>query len=338
MDLKSTLKELCECRGVSGCEDGIAEYAVGLMSRFGETYTDKRGNVICRKKGSGKHILLDAHMDQIGFVVTDIDSQGFVKVSKSGGTDMRIVSGQEVEILGKRLVYGIVSCKPPHLTNEKERNKAVNIKDVAIDTGLGKEEAEKLISPGDRVIFRTAFAELLNSRVTCPAIDNRAGMLITARAMELIEQNSSSANITAVFSVQEETGGNGAANAAYAIDADEAIVIDVSFAVQPGVDKGHAMDMGGGVFIGFGPVLNRGMSKKLKQLAKENDIPFASEVVSGRTGTNADGIAVSKCGVKTAMISPPIRNMHTCAEIVDLADIEAAAKLIALYAESEGEE
>lgn len=339
MDLTQTLKELCLCRGISGNENSVAEYAYKMMNAFGECYTDARGNFICRKKGKGKKYLLDAHMDQIGFVVTEICDNGFVKVAKVGGVDKRTLSAQEVIICASKPVYGVILAKAPHLTDKSERSKASDISDISVDTGLCGEELKKRISLGDPVIFKPHFAELISGRVTGTAIDDRSGMLIIARTLEILKESELQSDITAVFSVQEEVGGGGAANASFACEADEAFVVDVSFAEQPEISESklrHCMKLGGGVFIGVAPVLSRKMSEKLIEIAKAQGIPFSLEVMGGKTGTNADGVAAVGCGKAVSTISPPIRNMHTAVEIADIRDIEASARLISKYI-SDGE-
>lgn len=332
MNLKEELKNLCMCSGVSGTENSVAEYAKSVMEKYGDCKIDLRGNFICHKQGKGKKILLDAHMDQIGFAVSEITENGFVKLSKVGGIDRRVILGEEVEILGEEKVYGVISCKPPHLTSDDEKDKASKIEDIAVDTGFTKSELEGKISVGDRVVFKPKYFELLNGRVSATAIDDRSGMAIIMRAMELLKDTDS--DITAVFSVQEEVGNGGAGNASYSCDADEAIAVDVSFALQaetPSDQVRHCMPLGGGVFIGFAPILNHDMSKALVKIAKEKGIPYECEVVGGRTGTNADDITTAKYGKKTAMLSPPIRSMHTNTEIIDISDMEYTAQLIAEY-------
>ena len=338
MELKEILKQFCLCSSGSGDEQAISAKAYEIMSPFGECETDPRGNFLCRKSGKGKHYLLDAHMDQIGFTVTEICEGGFLKVAKVGGVDYRVLPSQEVVVLGSEPLFGIIGAKPPHLTSNKEENSAPKPEDIAVDTGLGKKELEKRVSLGDRVVFKPFFAELNKSVVTGTSVDDRSGMAIIARAMQILKQKGSDAQITALFSVQEEVGNQGAKNASFSVQADEAIAVDVSFASQPEIPtdkKTHTMPMGGGVFIGIAPVLDREMFKKMKAVAENNGIKYEIEAMGGRTGTNADGIASAKFGTKTVTLSPPIRNMHTPVEVVDLNDLESVACLIAEYILSE---
>ena len=334
MDLKEILKQFCLCSSGSGDEKEISDKAFEIMSPFGECETDVRGNFLCRKAGQGKHYLLDAHMDQIGFSVTEICEGGFLKIAKVGGIDFRVLPSQEVVVLGSKPLFGIIGAKPPHLTNSKEEDSAPKPEDIAVDTGLSKEELESIVSLGDRVVFKPFFSELGNSVVTGTSVDDRAGMAIIARTMQILKEKGSTSQITALFSVQEEVGNQGANNASYKLQANEAIAVDVSFASQPEIpsDKAsHSMAMGGGVFIGIAPILDREMFEKMKAVAEENKIKYEVEVMGGRTGTNADAIAKAKFGTKTMILSPPIRNMHTPVEVVDLNDLESVAQLIAQY-------
>ena len=338
MELKEILQQFCLCSSGSGDEQAISAKACEIMAPFGECETDVRGNFLCRKAGQGKHYLLDAHMDQIGFTVTEICEGGFLKVAKVGGVDFRVLPSQEVIVLGAEPLFGIIGAKPPHLTSNKEEDTAPKAEDIAVDTGLSKKELEKCVSLGDRVVFKPFFASLNGTVVTGTSVDDRAGMAIIARAMQILKEKGSTAQITALFSVQEEVGNQGAHNASFKVQADEAIAVDVSFASQPEIpaDKaGHTMDMGGGVFIGIAPVLDREMFNKMKTVAENNGIKYEIEAMGGRTGTNADGIATAKFGTKTIALSPPIRNMHTPVEVVDLNDLESVARLIAEYILSE---
>ena len=340
MELKEVLKRFCLTGAPAGSESAVYREAQSVMETFGACTTDKRGNFICNKAGSAKHFLLDAHMDQIGFAVTAIEEGGFLRFAKVGGADRRTLPSQEVIVYGTEPIYGVICAKPPHLTEESEKNKAAAFEDMAIDTGLSREALEKTVSLGDSVVCKPYFTELLGDRVSATALDDRAGMAIIARVMDLLAEQDSKAAVTTVFSVGEEVGGRGADNASFATQADAAIVIDVSFASQPEVSEKHknaTMPLGGGAFIGVAPILNSDMSQGLIKTAQEHHIPYTIEVMSGRTGTNADGIATARYGTKTAMVSPPIRNMHTAVEVADLSDLENCARLIAAYIISQEE-
>ena len=162
-------------------------------------------------------------------------------------------------------------------------------------------------------------------------MDDRAGCAALIRCAQLLHGENLSCGLTVLLSSREEVGGQGAQTGTFSLEPTEAIVVDVSFAAQPGVDPAKCGKLGGGPMIGMAPILNRPMVHRLKELAKKNEIPFTMEIMGGETGTNADGIAVSRAGVHTAMVSIPLRYMHTPVEVIDVQDVEYTARLLAEY-------
>lgn len=330
-EVSALLKELCAARGVSGAENEAAAAAAKLLEKYMPAKIDALGSVTGSMGGGEVNILLDAHLDQIGLVVTAIDETGFLKVTKCGGADIRVLAAAEVTVHGREKLFGVITSTPPHLSKPEDANKAKGFDDIAVDIGLTCEEAKKLVSPGDRITFNGTYSELLGSRVSLPSIDNRAGVAAVLRCLELIKDKELNCKISVLFSVQEETGGSGAQAGAFAANADEAIVVDVSFASVPGVSAEKYASLGGGTMIGYGPSLDYAMSRKLSEIAESKNIPNQPEVMGRSTGTNCDQIQIAGKGVKTALLSIPLRNMHTAAEVCDLADIENTAKLMAEY-------
>lgn len=331
-DLKELLFDLCESVGVSGNESEAAKKAMEYLSEYMPCETDALGSVIGRKEGKGVNILLDAHIDQIGLVVTSIDDKGFLRVAKCGGADARVMSSCEVTVWGKKKIYGVVASIPPHLSDKKEENKAADFDSVYIDIGMSNDEAVKCISPGDRITFNGTQAELLNNNVVSPCIDDRAGVAAILRCLQILENSGKPlCSLTVMFSSQEETGGSGALAGSFKSDADEAIAVDVGFAKAPGIKDEKAGKIGNGAMIGFAPSLDNEMSNDLVRLAESNSIKWQYDVMGGSTGTNCDEISTSAGGVRTALISIPIKNMHTAVEIANTDDIEATAQLMAAY-------
>lgn len=322
------LEKLTSPAGVAGEEQSSFEDLKGLFSTYGKVSADGTGSIIIERDGKGKHILLDAHIDTIGFVVTGITDDGFVRMTKVGGVDMRTVEGAEVIICGKQDVFGVVCTTPPHLSNGE--NKVSTDGTCVVDIGMSKENAEKAVAVGDKVRFKYSFSRLQNGRVSVPYIDDRGGIAVLLKALEYVDTDK---KITVVCSAQEETGGSGAKCASFNIDADLALSVDVSFADTPDSKSSECGKMNGGAMIGFSPILSREFSNLLVELAKENNIPYQKEVMNGRTGTNADHITVSKGGIPSALVSLPQRYMHTPVETVDIRDIESCAKLIARFIE-----
>lgn len=329
--LSAVLGALCSAKGVSGAENEAAVAASEMLGRFMPVKTDALGSVTGRKEGKGPHILLDAHLDQIGLIVTAIDDSGFLKFAKCGGADRRVLAAAEVTVHGKENIFGVVTSTPPHLAKPDDAAKALPFDEMAIDIGMKKEEAQKLVSLGDRVTFNGKYLPLLGNRVSSPSIDDRAGVAAVLRCLEILDEKGADCNLSVMFSVQEETGGSGAQTAAFTAQADEAIAVDVSFASAPSVSSEKYASLGKGTMIGFAPSLDYKMSRTLESIAKRENIPYQPEVMGGKTGTNCDEIQVSGRGVRTALLSVPLRNMHTACEVCDLEDIENTARLMAEY-------
>ncbi len=328
MTTKELLCELTSTVGVSGAEENLAEVLRRLLGDIGEVTVDSMQNVSCTF-GEGYHILLDAHIDEIGLIVKDITDDGFVKFDKCGGVDNRMLYAAEVSIWGKQEVKGIISTLPPHLKKDSD-NKAPEFDKVAIDIGMTKEEAAQLISLGDRIAFRRNFTPLLGTQLSASVLDDRCG--VAAIILALKQLKDAPCKVTALFSSQEEVGGRGAAVAPYGKNVDEAIAIDVSFAYTPLSKKSECGEIGKGPMIGFSPVLDRRMSEQLVRVAEKNAIAYQREIMGGgSTGTNADDISVSQSGIRTALVSIPEKYMHSPIEVVDMQDVEQTANLLAAY-------
>lgn len=322
------LKTLTSPAGVAGEESSSFESLKGLFSLYGDVSCDDTGNIIIHKNGKGKNILLDAHLDTIGFVVTGITDDGFVRVQKVGGVDMRTVEGMELTLHGANDIYGVVCTVPPHLSNGE--SKVSTDGTAVVDIGMTKEDAEKIISIGDRASFRSSFTVLNENRVSSPYIDDRGGIAVLLKALEYTKTEN---EITLVCSAQEETGGAGATCASFNVNADLSVSVDVSFGETPDSKSTECGKMNGGAMIGYAPILDRRYTELLVEIAKEKGIPYQKEIMNGRTGTNADHITISKGGVPSVLVSIPLRYMHTPVETVDIRDIESCAKLIAEFLE-----
>lgn len=333
MDIKSTLKALTEKFGVSGDEFAASNAAAELLKQYAEdVQTDKFGNVtgfVRSANPNAKTLMLDAHIDQVGYIVTYIDDKGFLSVGACGSPDVKTLLAQSVTVHGKKDVPGVVSTLPPHVRSD---GGAPEIGDISIDVGMTKEQAQAVISPGDRVTVNSCFRELCGDVVSAPALDDRSGVCVILAALDMLKKRKPAYNIVVCFSAQEETGERGAKQAAFRIKPDEALIVDVSFGRTPDSDPKDTAELGSGVMIGFSPALDKKLSDSLRALAIKCDIPFTCEVMPSSTGTNADAIGITGAGVKCCTLSFPIRYMHTPMECADLRDIEATAKLICEYA------
>lgn len=334
MDLKEVIKNLADSSGVSGDETDAAKLALGYLKEFTDDCYIKNNCVFGNfgKRESGKpHILLDAHIDQIGFVVTYITDDGFIKIANCGGIDRRLLLAQQVKILGKKEVFGVICSIPPHLEKKSDEGKVPEYSDICIDVGMTKEEAEKFISQGDKIVFLQKCQDMQDDRISGAALDDRCGVACLLRASELLKNEKINCSYTIMFSSQEEVGERGAKIGVYDVDPDIAIAVDVSFALTPDDSELKCGKMGKGTMIGFAPTLDRELSQKMKEVAAKNELPYQIEVMNDETGTNADRFSMNAGGVKAVTLSIPLKYMHTPVEVISVSDVETTAKLIAAY-------
>lgn len=331
MNLEKICFKLANATGTSGCESEAAKVAAELLSEYMPCQTDRLGNVCGTVDNGDVHILLDAHLDQIGLVVRGIDDKGFILIDKIGGIDLRVLTGAEVIVHGKEDLFGVICSVPPHLQNKDDGKDALDLKTMAVDVGFLKEKTESLVSIGDRITMRSFNHKLLNSNIASSAFDDRSSIAAILRALELTKNKLNNIKLTVLFSSQEETGGSGAKVGAFSAMPDYSIVVDVGFGDDPYTDKMQTISLGKGPSIGISPTLDRDLTLKLVEIAKNKSIPYQHDVMGGRTGTNADSINTTGCGVKTALLSIPLRYMHTANEIINLDDIEKTAELIAEF-------
>ena len=326
--IKDVLFSLCSACG-TGNIDEASLTAEKILSQYAECERKSNLTVIGRMKGESDYtLMLDAHIDEVGFVVTDISDDGFLTVAKCGGIDLRGLAAKRVMIHSKQKVTGVFCSTPPHLAvGEVEYT---DISAQKIDTALGG-KAKDIISVGDYVTFCNRPAELLGSRVTAKALDDRAGVAVLLELSRRLSGKKLPINVVFVLSDMEELGLRGAKTATFGIEPDEAVAIDVSFGDALDVAPHESGKLAGGAMIGISPILSREISDRLTAIARENGIKYQPEVMGGRTGTNCDEISISACGVKTGLISIPQRNMHTDVEVVDLQDLESICDILEKY-------
>ncbi len=334
MELKELITTLADADGVSGLNNAL-EIAEKELSPLCEIVRDNLGGTAAIIKGKKDYtVMLDAHIDEIGLIVTDI-GDGFIRVAKCGGVDLRTLVSQEVVIHGKENIFGVFCSIPPHIKSEK--NTLPDLEEMAIDVGMDKSQIEKLVSIGDRVSFRQKAVELVNGRISGKSLDNRAGCAAVIEAAKILcKDGQPECNIIVSLSAQEELGLRGAKTSAYKYYPNEAIVVDVSFGAFSGIPKQNTGKLDGGPMICISPVTDRIMTAELKQTAEQLNIPYQCEVCGSSTGTNADVISVTKSGIRTALVSIPLLNMHTPCETISMKDVEATAKIIAEYVRKAG--
>ncbi|MDE5563916.1 MAG: M20/M25/M40 family metallo-hydrolase [Oscillospiraceae bacterium] len=328
--LTELLGALCRANGISGDETEAADLACSYLKAYCPDAHIVHGNVVGTRGGatvlSAPHVLLDAHIDQVGLIVTSVTENGFLTVGNIGGLDRRLLPDQHVQVHGVKTLDGILCCMPPHLTNGEE--KVQKIEEVRIDTGYPAEELRKLVYPGDSVTFCGVTGTLPGGRFTSPALDDRCGVAAILYALDLLQAEELPCHLTVQFSTQEEVGERGAKIGCFAADPEIALAIDVSFA---GDGKDGTGKMGAGAMIGVSPSLSRKVSRDLMQAADEEEIPWQYEVMAGTTGTNADQFSVCRAGVRACTVSIPLDYMHTPAEVIDITDVMHTGELLAAY-------
>lgn len=338
--MKELIKELSALCGASGYEHFINEKIKSIFEPCSdETYIDISGNVIAVKKcgkSNAARVIIEAHMDEIGLMVSGIDDNGFLSVVSIGGIDPRILASDEVTVHGKRKILGVIGAKPPHLISRNEEKKAYKLSNLAVDTGLAAEEVKELVKIGDFVTMNSPCFELLNGQMAGKALDDRACVAILADVFEKINTEKLSADIYAVVSTKEEVGGFGAQTAAFSINPDLAIAIDVCHAVTP--DNSYcAYEIGGGAVVTVGPNIHPAISERLKISAKENDLKIQIDADGGDTGTDAWVMQTVREGIPTGLISLPLKYMHTTREVISLSDAECVSALMRGFLENLGD-
>ena len=330
MTLEKLVEQLCSAPGLSGREDAARSTAVRLMEELelGRCEVTPLGSLLCYVNQGENPVMLEAHLDQVGMVVTNVED-GFLHVANCGGIDRRLLPAQRVTVhtaQGPKLC--VVASTPPHLKGDEEG--PAKWEDILLDTGYSAQQAKEIFAPGDAVTAEAGFVKLAGDRVTAPALDDRAGCAAVIWAAKLLKERGCTRPVVLALCSFEELGGQGAATAAFAADPCCCYAVDVSFGLAPALPESKCGKLGQGPMVGIAPVLNRSMTQRMLDLAKANDIPTQLEVMGGSTGTDADKIVATGKGIPTALLSIPQRNMHTPVEVVDLRDVEQTARLMAL--------
>ena len=329
-----TLKTLCYLSGASGSEDEVRDYILErVMPYSSEIITDSMGNLIITKKGKnqcGRRILICAHMDEVGIIITGIDDDGYLRFDFLGGIDRRVIIGKRVYI-GKDRVPGVIGIKAYHLVSKEEEKSVPKREEMYIDIGLkSKDEVKELVSLGDAAVFDDSVLEFGDGYLKAKAIDDRVGC---AAMIKLIESELP-CDCTFAFTVQEEVGTRGAKIASARVKPDIAIVLEGTTAADlPEVPEGKRIcSLGGGIVIPFmdkGTIYSRELYKTLTELADQNGIKWQTKtMIAG--GTDASVVQRSGVGVDTIAISAPIRNIHSPASIAKISDFEVMPRLAML--------
>jgi putative aminopeptidase FrvX len=333
------LRELLLARGPSGHEEPVARVWRDAASAFAEVHSDTLGTSFARvRAGEGAPTLaVVGHIDEVGVAITNIEESGLLSFSVVGGFSAETLAGQRVSLAGRAgEVVGVVGRRMIASEKRSERSRLEH-SDLHIDIGAkDRQDAARLVRPGDAGVWHGDPVELPNRRFASRACDNRLGAYVALEsARRVAEAGDAQFDVVAVAAVQEELGYYGARTAAFSLDPDVAIAIDVTYATDvPGGDPKTAgkIELGSGAAIGRGPILNTGVSELLAAAAEAEGIAHTFEVLTNRTHTDADAVHVSRSGVPTGLVSVPLRYMHSPVELASLDDLEAVIALVVAFA------
>ncbi len=327
------LKTLLTTPSVSGHEEKNQKNALNFGKAFADRQlTDPVGNAVSTVNPDAAHkILLCGHMDEIGFVVTHIDGEGRLHVARAGGVRAKLYIGSPMQIWHEgNMVSGVVA-----VTKDLLKKEDVSAGDLILDIGASsKEEALQAVSIGDPVCADVQVRELLNDQFTCRALDNRTGAFVVLEAAKLAAEKGASMGIYAAATVGEETTGRGAFYASSRIHPTCALAVDVTWASDaPGTSPSDTGDvkLGGGPVICLGSSVNKKMNALLKRTAEELGMAVQWEVATGRTGTDGDTVNHTLEGVPMALVSIPLRYMHSSVEVGSWQDLDDCIRLIAEF-------
>ena len=335
------LKQLVETPSPTGFEEPVAAL---VRERLGEVAdevsTDTMGSVAAVLSGTDEaapSLMLAAHMDEIGLMVTYISPEGFLSVASLGGVDAAILPGMRVDVhTAAGPLRGIVGRKPIHLIEPDERKAVTPLSGLVIDLGLKPKRVKKLVSVGDPITFAVGFERFGDGMAVSKCFDDKCGVWVACRVMEkLAAAGRAAGDFIAVATTQEEIGTRGAMTSAHAMNPDVALAFDVTHATDyPGIDaaKYGKIVCGAGPVIARGPNINPVVFERLVAAAKAEGIPYQLEAEPSVTGTDARAIQVARDGIPTGLISVPLRYMHTPTEVVCLADLDATVRLITRFA------
>ncbi|WHH59495.1 M42 family metallopeptidase [Petroclostridium sp. X23] len=329
------LKKLTEANGLSGNENEVREIILSEIKEYCDHITvDRMGNVIAYKKGKAgndKKIMLSAHMDEVGLIVSSITDTGFIKFKTVGGIDARILLSKKV-LIGADRIPGVIGLKAIHLQSTEERKQAVKVKSMYIDIGArNKEDAEKKVSPGDYIAFDSKYVAFGDGLVKAKALDDRVGCAILIEMLK----NRYAFDLYACFTVQEEVGLRGAGVTAYTVKPDIALVVEgTTCSDVPGAEvHEYATKLGDGPAVSImdrTSYSDKKLARMLYNLAKSNNL----KVQYKRTtfgGNDAGKIHLTGEGIPTAAISVPCRYIHSPVSVMSLDDFETCSKIVALF-------
>lgn len=335
------LSKICEIPGAPGFESNIRKFIMQQISALvDEMYIDNIGNLVALKKGNNnpeqKKIMVAAHMDEIGFIVTHIDDNGFVWFHTLGGFDPKTLTAQRVIVHGSQDLMGVMGSKPIHVMSAEEKNKVAKVEDYFIDLGMNKDEVDKVISIGNPITRERSLIQMGNC-INCKSLDNRVSVFVLIETLKQLQSNAY--DVYAVFTVQEEVGLRGAQVAAHAINPDFGIALDTTIAYDVPNAKAQekVTSLGKGTAIKLmdsSAIADYRMINFLKKTATENQIPWQPEILTAGGTDTAPVQKMGKNGAIAGAISIPTRHIHQVIEMVNIDDVNNSILLLAKSLES----
>ena len=332
MRIEDFLKEVTAVPGVTGNERAAAEYIAQAFRPFADEVEITPLNcVVAHKKGSGPRVLICAHLDEIGMMVSKIEEDGSLRLQSVGGVDPRVLPGMRVRVYAREgMLTGVVGATPPHLLKEADRKSNYNWDTLFVDMGMDAAQVRQRVRPGDTVCFEARYVEMKNDRVATKTADDRACVAIMLEAARRLEKMDHTADLYFVATCQEEIGSYGALISGFALAPDYGVAFDVCHADTPGAPKNSTSKITS-LVTSKGPFLNGFLVKKLEEAARENGIELQVAVDPRYTSTDADELSVTRAGVPTVLLSLPIKYMHTNVETLDLRALKEGGRLLAHY-------
>lgn len=332
-ELKTHLKSLISLPGLSGYETPVRNaIADAWRPLVDELSISPLGSLHALRRGNGVEprpsILLAAHMDAIGLIVTGIE-EGLLRITMVGGVDPRILPGQLVTVHGREDLPGVVIQPPDHLLPSSQSGKPVSMEYLFVDTGYRSEQVSELVRVGDLVSFAQEPLELTGNTLAGHSLDNRASVAAITHCLQELQHIQHAWDVWAVATVQEEVTLAGGQTSPFQLQPQVAVAIDVTFAKGPGANDWRTVNLSKGPSLGWGPNIHPYIYKKFMNVAEELDLPYQKDYMPSHSGTDAYAMQVVAEGLPTMVVSVPLRYMHTPVEVISLKDLERTGRLLA---------
>ena len=335
MKTEEFLRQVTALPGVTGNERAAAEFIADAFRPYADEVEITPLNcVIAHKKGPGPKVLICAHLDEIGMMVSKVEQDGSLRLQSVGGVDPRVLPGMRVRVYAREgVLLGVVGATPPHLLKEADRKNNYTFETLFVDLGMSADQVRKKVRVGDTVCFEARYVELKNGRVATKTADDRACVAIMLAAAQRLAKMQHQADLYFVATCQEEIGSYGALTAGFSVAPDYGVAFDVCHADTPGAPRNSTSKIDS-LVSSKGPFIHPWLEKKLQETARENGIALQTAVDPRYTSTDADELTITRAGVPSVLLSLPIKYMHTNVETLDMHALTEGARLLALYLSS----